>query len=291
MTLKDAARFFLDTYREWKKDHPELLAAGLGYYALFSLAPMLIMVTALVGDVWSHPIAKLHVMDQLTLVVGTEAQHSIGKLLDITTRHGKGKATVFSMILLYFAGSQIFSQLRTAINFIWSVPPREEHHVIRIVRNSLLNFVLVVGVCAFLLLLIASETVLLFMQSSFFHYVPWTRHLHLFSSLNVILSYFLACLFFAAAYKFLPDTSLRWTDVLPGAVLTSTLFVIGKSAFSLYLAHQSFKSIYGAASSIIVTMVWIYFAAQIFFFGAEFTWLYTKRYGSKAPRDGRRATA
>ncbi len=282
--LRQLFSFFRETYHEYQKDHPDLLAAGLGYFAIFSLPPVVIITTAIVGHLWAKEGAKDQVLEKLSMMIGSEAADSVQRLLEVATHSGKGRATVLSLVVLYVAASRIFAQLRTALDIIWDIEPAEEGFLRNMARTWLMNFGMVIGIALFMLAFFILDALLSFLHHLLGNLLPILGQFHLLRFANILLPFFLFALLFACAYKFVPDTHVAWRDVWPGAILTSALFAVGKSAIGLYLSYESFSSLYGAASSVIVILVWIYFATQIFFYGAEFTWLYANRFGSRAPR-------
>jgi membrane protein len=275
-------RFLYDTYLAWSKDHASFLAAGLSYFALFSIAPVIILSTAIIGQLWSHASVQQTVLEKLGPVLGDSATESLTAFLKLAKDDGKGKASLLSFVVLYLAASRIFAQLRTALDIIWDITPPKTSFFRNILRTTVKNLLMVLGVVAFLFLFLATDALmaggLKFLQTRTVGYV----HLPLIAAVHFAVPLLLFTLLFAAIYKVLPDTRIPWSDVWPGALLTAGLFSVGKSLISLYLTFQKFDSVYGAASSVIIIMVWIYLASQILFFGAEFTWLYAKRYGSRS---------
>lgn len=280
--VKLLLKFFYTTYHELQKDHPALLAGGLSYFALFSLAPVMIISTALLGHVWSHQSVQETMFGKLSPILGADTTDSLAGWLELTTRGSKGKATLFSFVALYLAAGRIFAQLRTAMNIIWDLPLREDGFFKTYFRTTGQNFAMIACLIAFIFVFLITDASMAVVVKLAQHYIVGFQHLPLLQGVHVALPILLFSLLFGAIYKFVPDTHVPWSDVWPGAIVTSVLFAIGKSVISLYFSFENFNTLYGAASSVIVIMVWIYFATHIFFFGAEFTWLYSKQYGSRS---------
>jgi membrane protein len=268
---RDLGRFLQRTYVEWQKDNP----------ALFAIAPLMIIGTALLGHLWSKPILQAHIVDKMTTIVGSDMADSIGGWLTLAASKGKGKATVFSAIILYVAATRVFAQLRAAMDMIWDVTPPPRSFVSSLLKKTFKNVLMMLALVVFIVVFFLADTGFALVFRLFVHYLPSTGHWPMLEIANGIATFVLFIGLFAAAYKYVPDTPVAWGDVWPGAFLTSALFTVGKFAIALYLQYQSFDSVYGAAGSVIVLLVWIYFAAQLFFFGAEFTWLYSITYGSR----------
>ena len=281
--LSAAASLLKDSFVAWQDDHPDLLAAGLGYFTLFSFGPLLVIATAVSGYVWEQSSTQRRILDALTSMIGPQASGSVARWLGEAGAAGKGKATVLSAALLVFGASRVFAQLRAALDMIWHVSPPERGFLRNLAWQWLMDFAMLLGTTLFLLVFIATDALIAPVNRVFGSRTGWAEAVHLLNAANFAVALLLFAALFAAAYKLVPDTEIRWSDVWPGAFLTSALFALGKFLIGLYLRYQSFDTVYGAASSIIVVMVWMYFAAQIFFFGAEFTRLYTERFGSRAP--------
>jgi membrane protein len=275
-------RFLIDTLRAWKMHHPELLAAGLGYFALFSLTPVLVISTALLGSIWSRSVVQSRVLTELSVLLGPDAADSIGHWMKLTTSTDKTKATAFSAVILYLAASRLFAQVRVALNIIWDVVPKRRPLLRRVARTVALNFLMVLGVGLFLFVFLVSDAALAVASRSLGAYTPTL--IGVLKLVSIVVPPALFAVLFACTYKYVPETPVAWRDVWPGALFTSMLFAVGKGIMAVYFAYQSFSSVYGAASSVIVIMVWIYFAARIFFYGASFTRMYAERYGSRVHR-------
>jgi membrane protein len=272
-------RFLKVTYVEWQKDHPELLAAGLGYFMLFSLPPLLIIAVATLSYLFANIDQKM-VIQKLSTLTGWETAQAITTWLDMINKSGAGKATVVSILVLWLGASRVFIQLRTALNVIWKAQTRQTSFWRGLLIDELLRVLVVVGVAVFLVLVFVMDTLLAFLNKTLGSYFSVLKDIYLWQGVSFIGSVILLTIGIAAIYRYVPDARIHWQDVWPGAAITAILLSVGKTLISLYIGFQSFSSAYGAAGSMIVVMIWIYFAAQIFFFGAKLTWLYASQYGS-----------
>jgi membrane protein len=280
----EIGRFLNVVYKEWQKDHPELLAAGLGYFMLFSLPPLLVIAVAALSYLFAN-VDQSIVIENLGSFSGQETARAVMDWLDVVNRGGPGKATLVSLLILWLGASRVFIQLRTALNVIWKARSPERTFWKGFLIEEIRRVTVVVGVAVFLMLVFAMDTILAFMDKSMGTYFPGLGDIHFWQGVSFIGSILLLTVGIAAIYKYVPDASIKWQDVWPGAAITAILLSIGKTLISLYIGFQSFSTAYGAAGSMVVIMIWIYFAAQIFFFGAKLTWLYAIQYGSLKSRD------
>ena len=280
--LSAVASLFKDSIAAWQDDHPDLLAAGLGYFTLFSFGPLLVIATAISGYVWEQSNTQGQILDSLASVIGPQASDSVARWLGEAGAAGKGKATILSAIILVFGASRVFAQLRAAMDMIWRTSPRNLGFLRNLAWTWLIDLGMLVGMTLFILVFIATDALVALINHGFGGRILWAGPVHFLNVANFVVALLLFTALFAAAYKLVPDTKIQWRDAWPGALVASALFTFGKYLIGLYLGYQSFGSVYGAASAVIVLMVWMYFGAQIFFFGAEFTRLYTQRFGSRA---------
>lgn len=278
--LHDISRLMAYTFREFRSNNLDLLAAGLGFFSLFSLVPLMIIGTAALGLVWSHHDPGV-LLNHLAALVSDDVAYGISEWLTLASGYGKGKATAFSGAVLALAASRIFTHIRTALNLIWKIRPKEQRFAKRTAMAFLGNLEMLIGIVLFMFSFVVLDAGVVLVSKFASGYIPGIRFI--LELANLLIPIGLATLLCAAAYKFVPSVSLRWADVLPGAIVSAAFLAIGKVAISLYLRWHSFSTLYGAASSIILVLIWIYFAAQIFFFGAQFSCLYAQTYGSHSP--------
>jgi membrane protein len=280
MNLKDGFRLLKNTVTEWSADNVPLLAAALAYYTVFSLAPLLVIAIAIAGAIFGEEAARGEIITQIQGLVGTQGAEAIQTMLQNANKPESGGAiaTTISIIILLFGASGVFGQLQTALNTIWEVKPKPGQGVGSFLQARFLSFAMVL-VMGFLLLVSLVLSAILAGVSGFFgNLLP--GFFIVAKLLNFVISFGIVTLLFASIYKFLPDVDVRWKDLWIGAVVTALLFNIGKSLIGLYLGNSSVSSTYGAAGSIIVILVWVFYSAQILLFGAEFTQVYAKYRGT-----------
>ncbi|HLI30486.1 MAG TPA: YihY/virulence factor BrkB family protein [Terriglobia bacterium] len=280
VTIKD---IFLAAFDQWNKQNATRLAGSLAFYSLLSLAPLLLVLVSIFGLVLGHSAAQRQVEAQVTALVGPAAGNAMKAFLDGSrnTSHGI-LATIFGLLTLLFSASGVVIELRSALNVIWEVPqpPTSGMGMIKsFIKERLFSFAMVVGV-GFLLVvsLFVSTWVTAFVAFSVSIFPGEAIVLHL---TTVVLSFLVITVLFAAIYKVMPDVHLEWHDVLLGGAVTSLLFTLGKLLLGLYLGRASYSSMYGAAASIVVLIAWVYYSAQIFFLGAEFTREFSRRHGTQ----------
>ncbi len=283
----DIKILLVDSLEEWSRQKGSRLGASLAFYTLLSLAPLLLVVVSIAGLVFGEKAAEGHLIQQIGELVGPEGARAIQVLLAgaHNTTHGV-VATVIGLVTLLFGASGVLLELRDALNTIWEVTPPQTtgiRTILQIVKDRLFSFALVLSI-GFLLLVSLVVNAWIAAAGTFFAGVlPLPEFfLHL---INTLVSFAVITGLFAAIYKVLPDVHLEWRDVLLGAAVTSFLFTVGKFLIGLYLGKASFASTYGAAASLVILIVWVYYSGQVFFLGAEFTKVFTRRYGSQPDKE------
>ena len=271
---------------EWIEDHAPTLGAALAYYTVFSLAPLLIIIIGVAGLVFGPEAAQGQIFEQLRGLLGEAGAKSMQDLVEnANAKPATGIfATVIGIVTLLFGASGVFGQLQTSLNAIWGVQPKPGRGVLGIIQDRILSFgfILVVGFLLLVSLLLTAAIALVGEWSG--GMMPGMEFL--IQLLNSGLSLAVITLLFAMLFKFLPDAKIAWHDVWIGAFITAALFTVGKFALGLYLGKSSVSSSYGAAGSLIVLLLWVYYSSQILFFGAEVTQVYANRFGSHvAPAD------
>jgi membrane protein len=267
-----------ETFNGWSEDKAPRLGAALAYYTIFSLAPLLVIVIGIAAFVFGREAAQGQVLGQLQGLLGEEGGKAIQSMIQNATQNKATGvlATLIGIATLLFGASGVFGELQDALNTVWGVKPKPGRGILGVVKQRFLSFAMVAGI-AFLLLVSLTVSTALAALGKFMAGLFQTELLHV---LNFVLSFAVITFLFAMIYKLLPDARIAWTDVWIGAVVTALLFTIGKFAIGLYLGKSSVASAYGAAGSLVIVLVWIYYSAQILFFGAEFTEVYARRYGS-----------
>jgi membrane protein len=281
MRLKASAALLKDTFNEWLADKASRLGAALAYYTIFSLAPLLIIVIGIAGLVFGEQAVRGELGTQLKATLGEPTAAAIEELLKNTQQTGTGSlAAGIGLVVLFFGATGLFVQLQDALNTIWKVMPKPGRPIWSMLRDRLLSFLLVVGSAFLLLVSLAATTAL----SALNRFVPpdaLPGGFYWWEVINGLVSLGFSILLFAMVYKVLPDVHIAWRDVWIGAAVTGLLFTAGKYLLSLYLSQSSTTSAFGAAASLVVLLLWVYYSAQIFLFGAEFTRVYADRFGSQ----------
>jgi len=267
------------TFQEWLEDKAQRLGAALAYYAAFSLAPLLVIVVAIVSKVYAgDSITTIHA--QVAGIIGSNAADAVvATMRALQSTHSGTTATTLSIIAILIGATAAFGSLQDAMNTIWEVAPKPRHFLIDLIRTRLVSFVMVFCFCLLLILSVAATTALAVASKYFQAVYPDTTFLWKYA--DYTLSLVLTTIVFATLYKVLPDVQLSWSDVSIGAFSTAILFTLGRIPLSLYLKHSTLSSAYGAAGSVMVLLAWVYYSAQILFLGAEFTQVYANRYGSR----------
>jgi membrane protein len=292
--MRDMPGMLKEAFTGWREDKAPRLGAALSYYTIFSLAPLLLIAVAIAGLAFGREAAQGRIVDEIGGVLGRDGADIIQTMVVNARRPGEGiLATIVGVIALLFGASGAFNELRQAMNTVWEVPERKGGGIKALIRDRLLSFAMVVFIGFLLLVSLVVSAGLSAMGEVMGGFM--TEKLHLLQIANVIVSLAVITVLFAMIFKFLPDAEpiVAWKDVWIGAFMTAILFTIGKIAIGLYLGRGTVGSAYGAAGSLIVVLVWVYYAAQILFFGAELTQVYASRHGSRATgrhRRGRPAT-
>jgi len=272
------------TFNAWIDDNATRLGASLAFYTMLSLAPLLIVVVAVAALAFGQKAAQGQLIWEIQDLVGKEGALAIQGLIQSAYSPAAGTtATVLGVLTLVFGASGVVAELRDALNIIWHVPSAATFSslrgFLRLIRERFYLFGLILGVGFLLLVSLALNAAIATLGSLFGSLLPASESL---LHLAVFLISFLVITFlFAAIYKFLPDVRLQWSDVMVGACFTSLLFTVGKQLIGIYLGKASFGSAYGAAGSLVIVLVWVYYSAQLFFFGAVFTKIYTETFGSR----------
>jgi membrane protein len=268
MKLKDFGLILKEAANSWLEDKAPRLGAALAYYTVFSVAPLLLIAIFIASLLFGRGAAQHQIADQIQDLVGEEGGKAIGSILEHASQPGSGLVgSLLSIGMLVFGAVGLFVELQDALNTIWGVQPKAGRGIWGMVRDRILSFAMVL-VLAFLLLVSLTISAILTASVQFFG--EWRVGVmgHV---INEGVSLLVITLLFATVFRLLPDAIIDWSDVWLGAVLTAVLFEIGKFLIGLYLGHSGLASAYGAAGSLAVLLVWLYYSWQIFLFGAEFT--------------------
>lgn len=282
---KKIAGLFEQSASEWNADNAQRLGAALAFYTLLSLAPILVVIVGVAALAFGRQAAAGQLAWEIQDLVGREGAQAVQALIQGAYQPAAGLlATSLSIVTLIFGASSVVVELRDDLNIIWKCQPAPSAKgvlsIVRLLKERFLSFALVVG-AGFLLLVLLALSVWISAIGQVFHgrlLIPeFLLHVSTF-----LVSFFVITILFAAIYKALPDVELKWGDVMVGASVTSLIFALGKQLIGIYLGKASFTSTYGAAGALVVLLVWVYYSAQLFFLGAEFTKVYARTFGSHA---------
>jgi membrane protein len=280
------ARLFGDAARNWIADYAQSMGAALAFYTVFSIAPLLLIVIAIAGFFFGEEAARGEIYGQLQGMLGTHGALAVQDLLESAGRRADSvPAALFGALLLFIGATSVFAELQDALDRIWRVPQRQRSAGLwGLLRARLLSFGMILGI-GFLLIVSLAFSAALRAVSRWWD--PDTESFATFSGMTEIgLSFVLVAAVFALIYKTMPHAHIAWRDVVIGSAVTAALFLLGKGLIGLYIGGSGITTLFGAAASLIVVLLWVYYSAQIFLFGAEFTWVYTHRHGSRKGRLG-----
>lgn len=282
--MKKVIDLIKSTFTEWQEDRASRLAAALAYYTVFSLAPLVIIIVSIISFFMNQETASQYFVEQVETFVGGQNAELIQSIIENNSQTSSSVvATIIGFATLLFGATGVFAQLQDSLNTVWGVTPRPDKGVMNMVKTRFTSLTVVLGIGFLLLVSLVISTALTALNNQLFGWLP--DNLPLGQLINAVVSFGVITLLFAMIFKLLPDVEIEWSDVWTGAAVTALLFVLGKFLLSFYIGNQSFNSTYGAAGSLLVLLLWVYYSAQIFLFGAEFTQVYAKKYGSRLVPD------
>jgi membrane protein len=277
--MQEVWELIKETYTEWSQDRAPELGAALAFYTIFSLAPIFIIIVAVVGYVLGKESVQTYMVQEMASFIGQDNAINIMNTIKRSYQPGFGlRATLVAISLMLIGSTTIVVMLKNALNIIWGVETQDQGFVWSLILERVKSFIVVLLVGLFLFLSIIASSMLAAVSSFLGTYaeIPITFFRVVEFSISIALLTFM----FAMLYKVLPDAVISWKDVWVGAVITALLFILGKIFLGLYISRGGASSVYGAAGSLVVILLWVYYSAQIIFIGAEFTQVYARRYGS-----------
>lgn len=288
MNIKQIWPLIKKTLSSWSNDYASSMGAAIAYYTMFSIAPLLLIVISIAGLIFGMEAARGEIFGQLQGLMGKESARAVEDMLASLNQPTQGViATITGAVLLLVGATTVFAELQNSLDRIWRAPERDKISGIwNLLRARLLSFGLILGI-GFLLIVSLIFSAALAALSKW--WAPLLEGWEVLAQiLNFVISFALTTTAFAIIYKLMPRVHIRWPDVWIGAVITALLFTIGKFLISLYIGRSSVASGFGAAGSLAVLLIWVYYSAQIFLMGAEFTWVYAHTFGSRKgqPRPG-----
>ena len=266
----------------WSDDYAPSMGAALAFYTLFSIAPLLLIVLSITGFVFGAEAARGEIAGQLQNLMGEQSALTVQALLQNVNRPTDGLvATIIGVILLLIGATSVFGELQSALDRIWRAPERPlASGIIAFLRSRLLSFGIIFGIGFILMVsLIFNAALSAISQWSSLQFKQWFIILN---GVNIVFGFVMTTAMFALIYKYIPSVKIRWGEVWIGALITAILFTAGKFLIGLYMTKSAVASGFGAAGSVVALLVWVYYSAQIFLLGAEFTWAYSTIYGSRS---------
>jgi membrane protein len=281
MTVRQGLQLFTSAFARWNYHDAPRLGAALAYYTLLSVAPLTIILVAICGLVFGQTTAERHVLERATLILGASGAETLRTLIDNMRHQTTGAwATFIAIVTLFFGASGVFTELRASLNTIWEASPPRLSTWRSLVWQKLIAFGMVLAIGVLLLISVLLSAALAVIEKFFSGLVPIDPTI--LEVLNIVFTGVAVAVLFALIFKYVPDAAISWHDVSIGAVVTAILFTLGKFLLAWYLQTAAVGSAYGAAGSVVALVVWVYYSAQIFFYGAVFTREYAGTFGTHA---------
>jgi len=279
--LKRTGKILMATLNGFLDDRGLKLSAALAYYTVFALAPLLMLVISLIGAFLGKDAIQNNIYPQIKSYVGSSAALQIQEMIKSISLSGKtGVAIVTSIVTLIVGATSIFLEIQDSINLIWRVKAKPKKGWVKMLTNRLISFSMIISLGFLLLVSLIVNALVLALSTRITRYFPEVT-IQLFNLINIGITFLVIAVLFGIIFKFLPDVKIAWRDVRTGAFFTSLLFMLGKYLIGIYIQTTGTGSTYGAAGSLIVILVWIYYTSAILYFGAEFTQVYADEYGDK----------
>jgi membrane protein len=267
------------TFTDFFDDKALQLSAALAYYAVFSLGPLLILVIGIAGLVFDRAAVQDQVQSQISSLAGNSTAEMVGGMLAAQSKESHGIMTVVGIVALLIGATGLFGQLQSSLNTIWEVRAKPGRGILGFLRARFLSFSMVLGIAFLLLISMVISTALEAVRGYVGNHLPGPGTIV--KVIHYVISFAVISVLFAMIFRILPDASIKWRDVWVGAMGTALLFTVGKFALGYYLGRESVTSAYGAAGSLVVVLLWVYYSSAILFLGAEFTQVYALQHGSK----------
>lgn len=271
----------------WLDDYAPSMGAAIAFYTVFSLAPLVIIVIGIAGFFWGEEAVRGQLFAQVNTMVGAEGAKAVESVVQGAQAPTQGViATLLSIVMLTVGATTVFAELQSALDRIWKVDAKKKSGIWNMIRSRLLSFGLVMTLAFLLMVSLVVSSVLAALGSWAGGIMPgWELLLQI---INLLVTLSILTLLFAMIYRFMPQAAVAWRDVWTGAFVTAVMFEIGKVLIGLYVGKASVASSYAAAGSMVVLLIWVYYAAQVFLLGAEFTRVYAEAHGSRKTADGSR---
>mgnify|MGYP001090862459 CR=1 FL=1 len=267
------------TFNEFNDDNAIKLSASLSYYTIFALPPLMIIIITICGFFFGTDAVTGQLYGQINGLVGNDAAIQIQNAIkNVELSNSNVFATIFGGVMLLIGASGVFAEIQSSINFIWGLRAKPNKGIKKFIQNRLMSFSMIASVGFLLLVSLLVNSVMDLLSARLKLYFPEST-VYLFYVLNLIIVFLIITILFAIIFRTLPDGNIKWKDAFIGASSTSILFMIGKFAIGFYLGSSAVATVYGAAGSVIIILLWVYYSAIILYFGAEFTKVYAKAFG------------
>lgn len=280
-TIKIITYLFKETFNEFLDDNAIKLSAALSYYTIFSLPPLLIIIISSCGFFFGAEAIRGEVFGQINGIVGNDAAIQIQETIkNVSLTKGNIFITILGVIILLIGASGVFSEIQGSLNFIWGIKAKPKKGLVKFVKNRMMSFSMIGSVGFLLMVGLVVNSLMDILSKKLATYFP-NDTIYVFYAINILIVFIIITLLFIVIFKTLPDGKVALRDCVIGASFTAILFMIGKFAIGLYLGSSAVASVYGAAGSVILILVWVYYSAIILYFGAEFTKVYAHTHGQK----------
>ena len=274
------------TYHEFEDDNAIKLSASLSYYTIFSLPPLLIIILSIFSFFFGREAVTGRFFGQINGMVGNQAAIQIQETIkNIELSDSNTFAAIFGGIMLLIGASGVFAEIQSSINFIWGLKAKPNKGIMKFIKNRLMSFSMIASVGFLLMVSLMVNTVMDVINTRLLLYFPNTT-VYIFYIFNIIILFLTTTILFAIIFKTLPDGDIDWRDALIGSSFTSFFFMIGKFGIGFYLGSSTVATVYGAAGSVVIILIWVYYSAIILYFGAEFTKVYANAHGNKIIPNG-----
>ena len=285
VTFKRLWKVLKNSFKGFSNDRITKMSSSLSYYTLFSMAPLLIIIISLSGIFLGQDAAQGKIYDQLSNFIGSNAASQLQTMIQNASLSGKSKlAAIIGIATLIVGATTVFAQIQDTINYIWGIKPKPKKGWLNFLKNRFLSFSVIIGLAFLLLVSLTLSTLIDGFSDALKAHFPQITVVFLYI-INTLITLIVTALIFGAIFKVLPDAKIRWKDVLTGAITTAVLFMLAKFGISFYISKSNVGTTYGAAGSLVILLLWVYFSAMILYFGAEFTKAYAVEFGAEIRPD------
>lgn len=280
-TFSKSWNLLKDTFLEFTDDNAIKLSAALSYYTIFALPPLLIIIITICGFFFGEEAVTGQLYGQINRMVGDDAAIQIQEAIkNVQLADSNIFVSIFGVVMLLIGASGVFAEIQSSINFIWGLKAKPNKGLKKFIQNRIMSFSMIVSVGFLMLVSLILNATLDVLNARLKLYLPEST-IYLFYVINLVIVFASITLLFAIIFRTLPDGIIKWKDAFIGASSTAVLFMVGKFAIGFYLGNSTIGSVYGAAGSVIIILVWVYYSAIILYFGAEFTKVYARSYGGE----------